>query len=128
MNRKIYTEAAHGALEKGLTPEQMLAGLRTVLTRNGHSSLYTAVLKELVVSLKKDEADTVATIIVAHHDDVQKYADSIAEFVREAHAQSTAVVIDETIVGGFIAKTKTKKYNQSYAESLATIYRSIVSN
>lgn len=127
MTRKVYAEATYRAMTSGLAPEQALSGLRTVLTRHGHMSLYQMVLKDVLVALKKAEDDTTAIIVLARADDEKNYVTQIEQFVAETKATATKVVIDGTIIGGFIAKTKSIKRDQSYKESLTSIYRSVVS-
>lgn len=125
MNRKIYSEATYRALESGLSPEAAVLGLRTVLTRHGHVSLYGAVLKDVVRMLEKKEKNTTVTVLVAKQTDVDKYAAHVARFVEEVRGARTEVVVDETLVGGFIAKTTAYKRDQSYKESLASLYRAL---
>ena len=127
MTRKVYAEAIYRAITSGLEPEKALSGLRQVLTRHGHVSLYASILKDLLISLKKAENDTTATIVLARKEDRENYAKQIEQFVTETKATEAQIVIDESIIGGFIAKTKTTKRDQSYKESLISIYRSVVS-
>ena len=125
MNQKIYTTAVIRTLQAGTPAEQSLSGLREVLTRHGHMSLYSTILKNVLRTLLKSEKDTSARITLARTDDAQVYAADIKAFLADARATSHEIIIDETIIGGFTARTTAMQRNQSYKESLASIYRAV---
>lgn len=124
MNRKVYTQALINALNSGLKPDQALLGLRRTLETRGHTSLYAPIIKDVVMILKKHESEVVATIVLAQKDDEKLYTTQIERFL-SSFAMKKKIIVDETIIGGFIAKTKKIEHDQSYKESLASIYRSL---
>ncbi|MBX9906409.1 F0F1 ATP synthase subunit delta [Patescibacteria group bacterium] len=125
MNHTVYRDATLRALASGTSPEVVLSGLQKTLARRGHTKLYGAVLKEVLASLSKKEADGIAIILLARKEDEGTYAEAIKAFVHTAHATGTRIVVDESIVGGFIAQTTTTKRDQSYKGSLVALYRSL---
>lgn len=128
MNSKVYTEALINTLDTHLAIDKALAGLRAVLESRGHSALYLKILKDTKSALEKKVLDKTATITLARKSDEKVYANAIEYFLQTADAKAKHIVIDEHIVGGFIAKTKTKKQDQSYRESLASVYRSLTAH
>jgi len=128
MNRKIYTEATQRALATGLSPEQVLSGLQKVLTRHGHTTLYPMILKDVLKSLEKGEKNKTVTVRVAKAGDADTYRTQIAQFVSDTQSVHTEVVVDETLIGGFMARTPHHMRDQSYKESLVSIYRALTAD
>lgn len=128
MNKALYARAIHTALVNGLTIDQALTGLQKTLARHGHESLYGSVLREVLALVQDAERKKTATIVLAKALDEKTYTQHIEAFMAEARASEKVIVIDESIIGGFIAKTTTVKRNQSYKESLIQIYRSVTAH
>ena len=128
MTVALYTQATLDALNKGLSPEKVLEGLKGALANRGHETLYPKVLKAVTLRLKKADADRVATIKVAVLGDEKQYHEAIEAFLKEANATTHVVSQDETIIGGFVAQTNTLRRDQSYKESLLSIYRSVINH
>lgn len=124
--KDTYTKALLDLLTTEADAAQVLAGFKQTLTQRGHSALYGPVLRRVLRMLTAARPQTVVTICdtTARQD----LADAISAALSELGAPSDmepAVVIDETIVGGFIVEHGHQRQDSSYKSKLVSLYRSI---
>jgi F0F1-type ATP synthase delta subunit len=126
MNERIYSEALHQAVLTGTRIDVALRHLKEILKRNGHSALYAKVLKAAEAKFAKDERTGTLEIVLARTSDEKAYKEEIAAVKKSADAAHTTIRLDETIVGGYIARSATKEVDASFKRSLLAIYRSLI--
>lgn len=124
MNGRGYGEALYGAVQDGVKVADALLRLKTILEQNGHSSLYGEALRYAHARFLKDEEGATVRVTLAREEDQKVFAKEIQAFVGDA--SKTEVVIDENIVGGFMARNATAELDQSYKKSLLSIYQSLI--
>ncbi|MEN9922324.1 MAG: hypothetical protein RL097_601 [Candidatus Parcubacteria bacterium] len=123
-----YVQALLQTLHEGVATEVALSGLRRVLEKNKHSKLLPAILQEAVRMLETEKGASFATVAVARSADNVVLATQIKNALAELQVPSTAIVkivIDETLVGGFVATFDYKERDQSYKKVLTSLYESI---
>lgn len=126
MNERIYSEALHQAILNGTRIDAALKHLSEILNKNGHSALYAKILKAAAAKFAKDERASTLEIVLARASDEKAYKGEIAALKKSTNAAETSVRLDETIVGGYIARSATKEVDASFKRSLLAIYRSLI--
>lgn len=127
MSAEGYSIAVYTAIKNGVKPAEALKRLTDILARQGHSALYPRILKTLERSLEKEEGKDTMTVRIAREKDAKTYKSEIAAF-REAQGLSgeEEVIVDETIVGGYVLEGKGARTDASYKTSLISIYKSLI--
>lgn len=93
---------------KEVDTKKVLAYMRA----RGHLSLLPKVVKQLEREPQKGD-----TVVVAHEKDVSKMKRKFSD----AH-----IVVDEKIVGGYIARSGTMVTDASYRHALVTLYHNTI--
>lgn len=125
MNERIYAEALYGAIASGTKLDVALSRLKGILKGRGHDALYGKILKATEARLAKDEEAGTLQIVLARASDEKTYKKEIEKIQEALGATHTTIRIDETIAGGYIARTKDREIDASYKKSLLTVYRSL---
>jgi F0F1-type ATP synthase delta subunit len=124
-----YAHALVAAINEGVSIDTALTGLKRALDRKHHSKLYAPVLLEVVRTLEANGGGTNAIVTVAKASDAAALKSAItAALAQLGTAKDTQVmeVVDETLIGGFVATYDYKEFDQSYKKALKSLYESIV--
>lgn len=123
--KEHYIKAVLEMVHEGRDPAEVLQKLREVLDRRGHSRLYHAVLRG-VARVLEARGTKDATVVVASEAGYQKYQTVIEQALSEFGAkQSPEVIVDDTIIGGYIVEAEHKQLDKSYKTKLVSLYRNI---
>lgn len=118
-----YTKAINDLLDKGLSLETALSGLKIRLKNKGHSKLYKHILKSLLLMRTKEESKKVPTVIVQSEKAKTLFEKPIKNALKSLDAPYEYVTeIDDTIVGGYIVRFEGSEIDMSYKKSLLTLY------
>ena len=123
--KQNYITAVLQKLQAGDDPVMVIEGLKKTLANRGHDRLFGSVLNGVARVLQSASTDT-TTITVVNEEayDAQKAAIDTALSDLKAE-ENHKVVLDKTIVGGFIAETNNIRLDKSYKSKLVTLYRSL---
>ena len=94
-----------------------------------HNKLLGSVLLEILRVLESKKSSTEAVVAVAHAADATTLKTAIENALTSLGvAKDTPVkeVVDETLIGGFVATYNHKEHDASYNKSLKSLYESIV--
>ncbi len=120
-----YIAAVLQKIEAGDDIGTVITGLKSALDKKGHQNLYAQILRGVNRVLEANSAtDTVVT--VKSSDSYEKQSAAIKAALETLGSTSEpAVVIDETIVGGFVAEANNRRIDQSYKSKLIALYRNL---
>ncbi len=124
--KDTYTTALLDLLATDTDFTSVLAGFKDTLQKRGHSALYGPVLQRVLRQLQATRPSTVLT--VSNESAREELARAIAVALTELGAPADvgpAVVVDDSIIGGFIAEHAHQRQNHSYKSKLVSLYRSI---
>ncbi|MCA9365429.1 F0F1 ATP synthase subunit delta [Candidatus Kaiserbacteria bacterium] len=123
--KDIYTQALLETLKTNPDTEKVLTGFKNTLNTRGHSKIYTSVLKRVLVQL--NSTGSITEVIVANETDAKVFEKEIAKALAEVGGSisDAKTVVDNTIVGGFIAEHDYKRVDSSYKTKLVSLYRSL---
>jgi F0F1-type ATP synthase delta subunit len=127
MNERIYSEALYKAVSGGMKLDAALSRLKEILKERGHDALYGKILRSAEARFRKDEGAGTLEVTVAKKGDEKAFKDEIANAKERFGATHTTIRIDESIAGGYIARTNDKEVDASYKSALLSIYRSLTS-
>lgn len=128
MDAHQYATAMVAVVTGGTDPEQALAGLDRTLKRRGHTKLRTAILLRVLTLLTEEEKRNTPTVRIARKEDVATYESAIQKLATELGLSGTpAVVIDDSLIGGYVLETKDTLVDKSYKRTLLSLYRNITS-
>jgi F0F1-type ATP synthase delta subunit len=123
-----YSQAFLEVVKDGMPVETALAGLRAALTKKNHSKLLAPVLLEVARVLEAEKFANQAVIKTAKEADHKALKTQIETVLAELGVSkdiSVKTVVDETLVGGFVATFDYKEHDQSYKKSLKSLFESI---
>lgn len=121
--KKQYIQATIDLILDGTDPQVILKGLHESMEKKGHARLYVAVLRGVVRILEsKDNATAIVT--VASEADVEKFASEINEMRAMLGTEGVhSIVVDQTLIGGVVAKYNNTIIDRSYKNALTNLYR-----
>ena len=126
--KQHYAQAFLEMLQEGMPVEAALTGLRAAMEKKSHTKLFVPVLLEVqrVLEAKKGVREAVvATATTASATALKSQIDiTLAELGVSKNIPLKAVV-DETLVGGFVATFDYKEHDQSYKKALTNLFESI---
>jgi F0F1-type ATP synthase delta subunit len=125
MRTKDYIDATYDLVKAGGNESETLTKLKSYLERKGLSKLYPSVLRGLMEKVRRKNASTRTKIVLARESDASLHKDEIASAVASIGVTEHDVVIDDTIIGGFIVKGKNERLDQSYKHKLLHVYHKI---
>jgi F0F1-type ATP synthase delta subunit len=123
-----YSQAFLEVVKDGMPVETALAGLRAALIKKNHSKLLAPVLLEVARVLEAEKFAKQAVIKTAKEADHKALKTQIETVLAELGVSndiSVKTVVDETLVGGFVATFDYKEHDQSYKKSLKSLFESI---
>ena len=121
-----YITATIELLHSGKEPAAVLGGLKKTLEARGHQALYPSILRgvERLLHAKNSQS---AILAVAREKDVDTFKAAITAASKELDvADAPEVVVDDTLIGGFVLQTGTTRLDQSYKTKLVSLYRSLI--
>lgn len=123
MRTKDYIEAAHGLLKGGTDEAVVFTKLKGYLEKRGLVKLYPSVLRGLAEKIRRTDLRARTKVIVARAGDAQLHAGEIKMAVAEVGTgKGHDVVVDETIIGGFVVKGRDERLDRSYKSTLLHAY------
>ena len=123
-----YAQALY-ALNKKDTECKTIDGLVAVLKRRGSISLLPKILKEYQILLSKEKSEK-PQIIISKTEDKETALQSLSNLpgsLRKLAMTDVGIVVDDTLVGGYIYQTRNILYDNSHKSALLGLYRKIVS-
>jgi F0F1-type ATP synthase delta subunit len=121
---KDYVEATYSILHKTADTEVVLASLTTYLKKRGLFKLYPAILRGVVDKSTRKEKNSTSRIFVAREKDIDRHKTEIASHLPLDN--TTETIIDPTLIGGFIIKTKDTYIDQSHKNKLLHAYHRVI--
>lgn len=125
MNVKHFAKASIALIIEGKNEDLVLANLRKELEKRGETKLYPQVLKEMVRTLEVEARKKRATITIARESDKKRLSKSIDRAITELGSPESNYIIDRTIIGGFIIRTRDSVLDRSYKHQLLSIYHEV---
>jgi len=113
---KHYLLATKALLKEGVALPVILNGLKATLKKHGHEKLYSNLLRVLLRNLEEGKSTNDTVLVVAKEED-------IARFAHDSSLASTRIIIDKSIVGGYIWTKDWQRTDDSYKTKLLTWYR-----
>lgn len=123
--KQAYITALVDMLLAGTPVESAIANTKAILDKKGHQRLWGAILRGAVRELTHDVAAKAPKIVLAKNDDITLARAQAALVALQAEGEAV-VVVDETLIGGFIASAKHQIVDSSYKRALLDIYRKVV--
>ena len=125
--KKHYINAVVQLLLRGKDVAVVLTNLEKTLHDKGHTSIHVAILRAVMAQLERTSKTTTSTITVAKEADTLTLARAIESALEKIGGtkKDATVVIDQTLIGGFIATHNSKSIDASYKQKLVTLYRNI---
>ncbi|HEY0964340.1 MAG TPA: F0F1 ATP synthase subunit delta [Candidatus Paceibacterota bacterium] len=123
-----YAQAFLEVLKDGTSVETALAGLKRALEKKQHEKLLAPVLLEVQRVLEAEKGVQQAVIAVASQTQTAGLRSQIDETLKQLGVSADTPVkevVDETLIGGFVASFDHKEYDQSYKTALKSLYESI---
>jgi F0F1-type ATP synthase delta subunit len=120
---KDYIEATYSVLQKDTEIDAVLTSLSTYLNRRGLFKLYPSILRGLIDKSTQKEKGFIPKIVIAREKDLTQFKSEI-----ETHLSlqnSTKTIVDPTIIGGFIIKTKDTYIDRSHKTKLLQTYHRV---
>jgi hypothetical protein len=121
---KNYVQALHARIQEGHAIESVLKNLDSVLRARGHSRSKASILKALIRKLERTELQEKPVLTLAQEADTPKMLPH-AQHLLESTV-SPRIVIDPSIVGGFVLRNQNKQIDTSYKRTLLKLYRTII--
>ncbi len=124
-----YAQAFLEVVKDGMPVETALTGLRATLEKKSHSKLFAPVLLEVVRVLEAEKFAGQVVVKTAKAGDAAALKAQIGAALLElgvAKGVPVKSIIDETLVGGFVATFDYKEHDQSYKKALKSLYESII--
>lgn len=90
--------------------------LHAVMEKRGHGRLLAAVLRATLRTLSSSAKRNSATLVVAEEKDAKRY---------HKEYKDAAVVVDKTIIGGYVFIDKSTRIDHSYKTKLLNWYRAV---
>ena len=99
----------------------------STLKRNGHYKILPKILKALEFIYEKEKANDIE-LIVASKDQEAKFKPKLQEFKKYFDEDAEVVTkVDDTIIGGFMIRSKSMVVDGSYKKALMDLYSKFVS-
>ena len=123
-----HAQAVLQVLKDGMPVETTLAGLRSALERKGHAKLFGPILLEVLRVLEADKGRGQAVVATASAASQKTLKSQIEAALKELGVLAETpvkTIVDETLVGGFVATFDYKEHDQTYKRALKTLFESI---
>jgi len=123
--KQAYITALTDSLLATENVDEVLVRTEALLTQKGHTRLWPAVLRGVVVELEKRVVDETPEVTVAKEGSVDKA--KLAEVLAALKVQTETVktVVDPSLIGGFTVQYRDTVIDKSYKRALLDIYRKV---
>jgi F0F1-type ATP synthase delta subunit len=123
--KQAYITALTDSLLATENVDEVLVRTEALLTQKGHTRLWPAVLRGVVVELEKRVVDETPEVTVAKEGGVDKA--KLAEVLAALKVQTETVktVVDPSLIGGFTVQYRDTVIDKSYKRALLDIYRKV---
>lgn len=125
MKVKDYSAAVLELITNGMSVDDALTGLTTMLKNRGHMRLRTQILRDLTQRMEVKGTSSEIVVTLAKPGDETALNTAIKSACEKLMGSTYTIHIDETITGGFIAKTQYTQIDQSYKKKLLLLYGSL---
>jgi len=120
-----YTKAVIALLEAGQPIDQVLSGLVRTLATHNHSKLFGSILRAAARTMSAGSAHE-STVTIAKDADHETLKAVITKALAQLHATTQPViVVDPTIIGGYIVEANNQRIDASYKKSLVSLYQNL---
>lgn len=126
MRTKDYITATTELLREGKEAGTLLDSLKQHLASRGRMKLYPSILRGITRTLAQKEKREGVKVVVAREGDAQKYAAEITEQLTKIGATAHTLEVDDTLIGGFVIKTKDTQIDKSHKHTLLHAYRALI--
>ena len=124
--KELYIDAVLQMIKEGKEFSGIIDGLQKIMQQKGHTSLLAPVLRG-VLRVLQTEKTTGTVIYIAKEADREKLAARITTTLAAINAENDepTFVVDETLIGGVLAKRNNVVIDRSYKTALINLYRSV---
>ncbi len=120
-----YITAVLEKIKTGDSLDKIIKGLQSTLKERGHQRLYAPILRGVLKVLEATGTNKI-TVVVPNDNVYEKELAKIKEALAELAATGEPeVVIDPTIVGGWLVEANNKILDKSYKTKLVNLYRAL---
>lgn len=124
---KDYIQATSEVLKKEHDPVTVLHALKKYLERRGLTKLYPAILRGIIEKNRRSERSSTAKVTIARNSDFVTHESDILKVLADLdQTKGHQIHVDETLIGGYIIKSKDKRIDNSYKSKLLHTYRSLI--
>lgn len=124
--KEHYQEAVLSLIHAGESPAKVLDGLKSTLKARGHQALLPSILASVLRTLEATGTKS-AQVSVAQEADLATHKKAIADTLQLLDVKDHDVVIDDTLIGGFVVTGNDQTVNRSYKHLLTKLYRQLTS-
>jgi F0F1-type ATP synthase delta subunit len=123
--KQAYITALTDSLLATENVDEVLVRTEALLAQKGHTRLWPAVLRGVVVELEKRVIDETPEVTVAKEGGLDKA--KLAEVLAALKVQTEVVktVVDPSLIGGFTLQYRDTVVDKSYKRALLDIYRKV---
>ncbi len=126
--KQQYVQALLASLRGGMSIDAALSGLKGALQKKHCEKLFGPVLLEAMRVLEAEKGLNVAEVRVARVTDLTALKSQIETTLQHLGVSADATlkeIVDETVVGGFVATYNYKEQDKSHKKALKSLYESI---
>lgn len=119
-----YIKATLARIEAGDDPKDVVRGLRLSMEARHHERLFDVVLRNVLKVLERQAPTT--SVRVANEKHYKAAQNTIKTTLKELGTEDTpAIILDESLIGGYIAEHDGTYVDKSYKYALTNLYRRI---
>jgi len=123
--KETYQTAVLELIRSGQSIETIAAGLTRVLKARGHERLAAGIWQAVVRVLEAGKASGSTVYVVSQADYDALKGDITAVLTQLAAPTEPTVVLDQTLIGGFVAEGNSQRIDTSYKKQLVDLYRNV---
>ncbi len=123
--REHYITAFLDLIASGMSVDDAVRGLASILKKRDHSRLLPSILRGALRQLEGTEG-TAARVIIARSEDVIALRTAIETHLAALGGNTDATItVDETIIGGVVVEHAHQRIDASWKTALANLYRRV---
>lgn len=122
---EAYATAIYHAHMKGIDETKLLSRLIALLKKRGHLKLLPKICRHLKGLQVKDLRRNTAAVRVAKEAHTSRYKKEIDNACKKLGITETAVVIDDTLIGGYVVEGNNTLIDASYKDILLQLYKKV---
>jgi len=123
--KDTYQKAVLAHIKDGVAIETIVTGLDRVLALRGHQQLSGAIWQSVlrVIEAEKAAGSTVYVISLAAYQSLKTQITKVLHAINAP--DDVTVVVDQTLIGGFVVEGNSNRVDLSYKKQLVDLYRKI---